>query len=389
MNRRRRLVGLPAAATVLAAFLGTASSTEAQLAFPPPVSIHVPVSPAPVRAMDHSYLLYELHVTNYAPVDLALRRVDVFLDNDTVPLVSYEGEALRAALLQPAASAGVEAGVVRVGGFEVVYLLVELEDPARPESLRHVVAVEGTGEQPMQGTIESRITVARARAVLRLGPPLRGGPWVMAHGFDNVNGHRRIVLPIEGRASIPQRYAIDYFKVDEQGKTFVGNEENWQNYHAYGEEVLAVADGVVAVAVDGIPENISHPYERAVPINLETVAGNHVLLELADGRYGFYAHLANGSVAVRPGDVVTKGQVIGRLGNTGNTPQPHLHFTIADNTGILANEGLPYEFEAFDVVGQCDAELETWGWFETCAFTEPDPRHDEIPLSWKLVRFRE
>ena len=62
---------------------------------------------------------------------------------------------------------------------------------------------------------------------------------------------------------------------------------------------------------------------------------------------------------------------------------------MADTTGILANEGLPYVFDTFDVVGECNGTLETWGWFDSCTFTDPDPRHHEIPLTWKLVRFPE
>jgi hypothetical protein len=62
---------------------------------------------------------------------------------------------------------------------------------------------------------------------------------------------------------------------------------------------------------------------------------------------------------------------------------------MADDIGILANEGLPYVFDQFDVVGECAGTQEMWGWFETCTFSEPDPRTSEIPLSWQLIRFPE
>jgi len=374
----RRLI-----ATSCLIVLGIAGTAAAQLDFPPPVAAEVRVPPAPLPAQGNTYLCYELTVSNFAPVD------EVYTDDATAPALTHQGDELKAALLQPAAMAKVEPGVVRAGGFEVVYLWLVLAGDAHPSTLRNVVNLEAAADMPVKGSVESVVDVAPADTVAKLGPPLRGGPWVMAHGFDNINGHRRIYVPLLGRANVPQRYAIDYFMVNDKSESFSGDEKDVESHFAYGHEVLAVADGVVAVARDGIPDNTPSPYERAVPINLETVAGNHVLLDIGGGRYGFYAHFKPGSLRVKQGDRVKRGDVIALLGNSGNTPAPHLHFTVADSTAILANEGLPYVFSSFEVVGECSGKRETWGWFDSCTFTEPDPRHDEIPLAWQLIRFPE
>jgi murein DD-endopeptidase MepM/ murein hydrolase activator NlpD len=114
-----------------------------------------------------------------------------------------------------------------------------------------------------------------------------------------------------------------------------------KNYSAYGSEVLAVADAVVAAIKDGIPENVPGPTSRAVPITSETVGGNFVVLDLG-GQFAFYAHLQPGSLRVKSGDRVTRGQVIGLLGNSGNSTEPHLHFHVSTGVSPLGSEGLPY-----------------------------------------------
>jgi murein DD-endopeptidase MepM/ murein hydrolase activator NlpD len=80
----------------------------------------------------------------------------------------------------------------------------------------------------------------------------------------------------------------------------------------------------------GIPENVPLSPTHAVPMTLETAAGNHVILSLRNGHYAFYAHLQPGSIRIKPGDRVRRGQVLGLLGNSGNSNAPHLHFHISN-----------------------------------------------------------
>jgi murein DD-endopeptidase MepM/ murein hydrolase activator NlpD len=93
---------------------------------------------------------------------------------------------------------------------------------------------------------------------------------------------------------------------------------------------------------DGIPENVPGLASRAVPITIDTVGGNHIILELEKGRYAFYAHLQPGSLRVKAGDRVKQGQTMALLGNTGNSTEPHLHFHVSDGNSPLGSEGVPY-----------------------------------------------
>src|SRR5262249_12837869 len=115
---------------------------------------------------------------------------------------------------------------------------------------------------------------------LVLAPPLRGSAWVVTVGFSNDSHHRRALVPLKDKVFIPQRYAIDWAKLGPNGKLFHGDPTKNVNYYSYGEEVLAVADAVVAAVKDGMPENIPTAQEKAVPLALDTAAGNFILLDL-------------------------------------------------------------------------------------------------------------
>jgi murein DD-endopeptidase MepM/ murein hydrolase activator NlpD len=196
------------------------------------------------------------------------------------------------------------------------------------------------------------------------------------------------MIPLEGRTRIPQRFAIDWLKLGEDGKPFKGEAGKNENWYGYGAELLAVADGTVVGVKDGIPENVPLAPTRVVPITLETVGGNYVILDLGNGRFAFYAHLQPQSVRVKVGDKVRKGQVLGLLGNSGNSDAPHLHFHLGDANSPLGTEGLPCVFEAYELLGQTTVdELIGKGW-KPQAPTTPSKRQQESPLEDQVIRFR-
>jgi murein DD-endopeptidase MepM/ murein hydrolase activator NlpD len=165
------------------------------------------------------------------------------------------------------------------------------------------------------------------------------------------------------------------------GKTYRGDPADNKNYRAYGAEIHAVADGVVTSMRNDIPQNIPGAKELAVPITLETIGGNHVIMEIGDGLYAFYAHMQPGSVRVKVGDHVRRGQVLGLLGNSGNSSEPHLHFHICDQNSELGCEGLPYRLDGYEVQGKGD------GWRSSESHTAPVKHAGEIPTEDEVVIF--
>ncbi len=106
-------------------------------------------------------------------------------------------------------------------------------------------------------------------------------------------------------------------------------------------------------------------------MNLDTMAGNFVELDVGSGHYCLYAHLQPGSLKVKAGDHVKRGQVLGLLGNSGNSTEPHLHFHVTDGPSPLGSEGVPYVIDAFELQnGQ-----------------NPGKRQNALPMQNMLVRF--
>jgi murein DD-endopeptidase MepM/ murein hydrolase activator NlpD len=167
----------------------------------------------------------------------------------------------------------------------------------------------------------------------------------------------------------------------EDGRTWTGDQLKNESYRAYGAEALAVANATVVAVKDGIPENVPGPTSRAVPITLETVSGNHVILDLGQGQYAFYAHLQPGSLRVKAGDKVKRGQVLGLVGNSGNSTEPHLHFHTSNKNSPLSSEGLPYVLDSFEIQGK------GWGWKPSGKDSPVERRRLEIPLQDSVVRF--
>jgi murein DD-endopeptidase MepM/ murein hydrolase activator NlpD len=251
-----------------------------------------------------------------------------------------------------------------------------------PAAFRNRVTVEtGSGDSVRTQQLESSQVIAVTSPGPDIGPPLRGGPWLAANGPSPRSGHRRALIPVGGVPTIAQRFAIDYVRVNDHDSTYSGDRLKNENYLAEGSDAIAVADGRIVVVKDGIPENVPGAMSRAVPITLETVGGNHVIIDIGGGRYAFYAHLRPGAIKVKVGDRVKRGDVLGLVGNSGNSTEPHLHFHISDGASPLGSEGLPYGYNAFEIVGHCRT-------INTACVREPSvKRSGEVPLDGALVRF--
>ena len=344
-----------------------------------PFDVAVPVAPTAFKAGGKTHLVYELHATNFSRSDCVLTRLEVIGAGEK-SLARYEGNELAAMLARPGAPPDVEKPKVGAGLRAVIYVWLTLEAGAEiPTTIQHRLSVK-VGDFPDEMTLDcARVVVGQKPLVI--GPPLRGGEWLAGNGPSNTSGHRRALIPVAGQAHIAQRFAIDWVRLRENGGTFTGDPKDNKNYRCYGVEALAVADAIVAAVKDGIPENVPGLNSRAVPITLETVGGNHVILDLGQGRYAFYAHLQPGSLRVKAGDKVRRGQVVGLVGNSGNSTEPHLHFHISDANSPLGSDGLPYLLPAFEVQGK------GWGWKASEAKTAAEKRQMEIPLENDVVRF--
>ncbi|HEY8461703.1 MAG TPA: M23 family metallopeptidase [Blastocatellia bacterium] len=358
------------------------------------VDVQVPSAPIPVSIAGKRHLAYEIHVTNFRPSEITLIRVEI---SDAVRgsrLGEFRDAELGRLLGRLGASSDTaDRRVIGPGMRAVAYMWLALDDAvATPARLRHKIEFD-----IVRASRRERVTVDAGESEVRrdqppvLSPPLRGGPWVALYDPTMDGGHRRTIYAVNGKARIPARFAIDWVRLENDGSCARGDKSQIANWHGYGAEVLAVADGVVAEANDDIAESTSLSGGSRTPIPLENVSGNFICLDLGGGRYAFYEHLKRGSVRVKAGDRVRSGQVIGLLGNSGGSSSgPHLHFHVGDAQSELAGEGVPYVFRSFEVVGA----FESIGAFASGERWKPAPsgadvlRKGELPAANTVVNFR-
>ena len=341
-----------------------AKKDEAKPAAPPqkpltiPIDVAIPWAPTAVSANGKNLLVYELHITNFSGQPVTLAHLEVLGDGKTELLRLGTNELITSvALVGNRQAAGMDKLTIGPGQRAMVYMWAAMDAAVKlPATVEHRLSVK-VGAYPEELAVEcARVSIGRDLPVI--SPPLRGDNWLAGNGPSNTSGHRRTIIPIDGKGRIAQRFAIDWVRLNPDGKaTYTGDPLDNKNYRAYGSEALAVADGTVVATKDGIPQNVPGENSRAVPITLETVGGNHVILDIGHGHYAFYAHLQPGSLKVKTGDRVKRGQVLGLVGNSGNSTEPHLHFHLGENNSPLGSEGIPYVFESFDAKAKADAPL--------------------------------
>lgn len=367
--------------TALVASTLLATVLRAQIpGFPPAIEVRVPKPPTVTHGGGAAFLPYEIHVTNLMTQGVTIQRIEVLGADDNALLATLSDSVLQGALARVGSRVPAsERAHLGAGLRAVVYMWVPVSGTT-PRAIRHrLTAMPDSGSTTPLVLETPAVRVTSNIAVIT--PPLRGGVWFAANGPSPTSGHRRAMIPIFGTYYISQRFAIDWVKVDEQGRTHAGDSLQNKSYYAYGNNALAVADGIVTEVKDSIPENVPGANSRAVPITLETVGGNHVIIDIGQQRFAFYAHLQPHSIRVHVGDHVKRGQILGLVGNSGNSTEPHLHFHISDASSPLGAEGLPYEFQTLDVLGSCR------GFGSDCDRSHPVVRHKEMPFANELVRF--
>jgi Peptidase family M23 len=318
--------------------------------------------PIPVRMNTQQVLVYELHVTNFDVVPLTLKRLEVFANHESSePVSSLADDKLSAAMIRIGAammmsgnmgSAAKDVRVIDLGTRSVIFMWIELpSNRAMPVSLRHRMVFSAAATDTAKATdatLEDFQVPVRHDAVLTLNPPFRGGTWLAGSGPANQSDHRRTITAVDGHIYSAERFAIDWVKVGPNGDSRHDGATRNENWWAWGEPVLAVADGEITDVVDGIADNTPPVLP---PVTLDNIAGNHVILKIAPNRYVTYAHLQNGSIKVRLHDRVRQGDVLALLGNSGNTTGAHLHLQVTDQNSVLQAEGVPFVFASFTYLG--------------------------------------
>jgi hypothetical protein len=275
----------------------------------------VPFAPVPFAGSDNrTHLVYELAVTNYTPARLTVDAVKV-LDPGTDRVVGDLDAAALRDRLQPAGSRE-GAAQLEAGQAATVFIHLRVDGGSVPTSLVHEVQVTSAAMPADKNRITELLAASTVdqRRLPVISAPLRGDRYIAADGCCDAVRHTRAVLPVNGQTFVAQRYAIDYEQADGANKIFTGDPRNPASYQIFGEEVHAVADGTVVGTRNDLPEQTPGTFPAGIPIT--EADGNFVVLDIGDGFYVNYAHMQPGSVRPKLGDRVTRGDVIGLVGNT-------------------------------------------------------------------------
>lgn len=337
------------------------------------IAMHVGAPIHPVKVSGGERLVYELHVDNASGVAVQIMTLDV-LGRDGESLLHLDERALRSRINLKDGST-----VIAPHAHAVLYLTVQT-DARAPASLQHRLTLKQDGVPSTVTAPEAPVSTDHNPV---LAPPVAQGTWVAVYSDVWPRGHRRVFIETRGHARLPGRFAIDWMKVDSQGRTLKDDSGLAASSWSYGAKVLAVADARVAMVRDGVTEatriadNKTHPHPDA--------AGNFISLDLGHDRFATYEHLRPGSIRVAKGDRVRVGQVIAEVGFSGDSTEPHLHFHVSDSAMPLEGEGLPYVLDRFRVTGR----VTDWNAFGLQRWNDVPPHTVEqaFPESGDVIDF--
>ena len=297
---------------------------------------------------------YELLVVNVFPEPVTLSSVTV-LDPAGKELMRIEGDALTAAT--QTLFAQTQTAVIPASAAVSVDVDLILPPDTAPERVTHRIAYTLKADSElalMVGSLEvdaPEVAINRQPAMV-IRPPLNGKGWLATSACCKPNVHRDLRVAIDGvRIETAETFAIDWAKV-KNDRIFDGDGKRVEQYYGFGEDVLAVADGTVVSIHDGMPDET--PLVLMVPKSKSDYGGNNVFLEIAPNVFAWYAHLRQGSLTVKVGDAVKAGAPIAKLGNTGPSEGPHLHFGLLDKPDSIAGRSLPFVFDSFTLDGAVD-----------------------------------
>lgn len=355
-----------------------------------PLVVEIIAPPHVVPGSDGKrHLVYELAVTNITGGALRFEQLKV-IDPASQATLEVLGPDELAKRVTPGASRGHETRDLAAYQFAVIFLHVPLAEGAKvPALITHEITAHlAVANTSMTLTVGETTVVATAPVVL--GPPLRGSGYVAADGCCDSIRHVRALLAIDGKFHLAQRFAIDWEQID-GAKTLVrGDLKVPANYHIYGKPILAVADGTVVATRNDLKDQVPGALPPNLP--LDEADGNFVILDIGSGHFVNYAHMRPGSVRVKLGDKVRRGEQIGEVGNTGNSQAPHLHLHVTDGASALAANGLPYVFDSFaitavDEAGTADFDKaeETGSALTLTPRVPPQKLQNVLPLDLSVV----
>ena len=349
----------------------------------------------PVLGGDGRYhVLYELELLNTLSTPADLQSAQVLATGGKELLTLDAGEIVKGEYLHTLDRQSAKS--VSFAPFEGRTLILNLTFDARgnvPRGVTHRFEVSGadpfTHKPALFKYDGGSVSFSRGKPPT-LRPPLEGPGWLASDGCCGPTGHINALVGLNGELQGTERFAIDWIKIDSDGRIFTGDKTKPDNWVGYGSKVLAAGSGIVTAAADDEPDQT--PGKMPSDLSFAKLPGNYVVIAMKGGASAVYGHLKPGSVRVKVGDRVRAGEVIGLLGNSGGSLAPHLHFHVVNGPSGVASDGYPYEIDSFALAAEAEPSmlakaLDGEGAFQHRDAMKPAERKRELPLNFSIVDF--
>jgi murein DD-endopeptidase MepM/ murein hydrolase activator NlpD len=163
--------------------------------------------------------------------------------------------------------------------------------------------------------------------------------WTVIWGGDT----KELNYHVESNA---QKNAFDIVITDKKGKSYKTNGKTNEDFYAFGKQLFAPCDGQVVFVQDGVKEN------KPGELNPAYVGGNMVIIKTSNNEFVVFCHFKNGSVLVKEGQQIKRGQLLGHCGNSGQSSEPHLHFHLQNGIDMNTATGIKCYFDKVIVNGK-------------------------------------
>jgi murein DD-endopeptidase MepM/ murein hydrolase activator NlpD len=373
----KALVGGAAAAVAVvsaAAAQAAPSASALEVRFCPATVAH----PYPLDSLRgvQGLLVQNVAVINHGPavkleaIEFELRRADETIDSRLISGPALEnaarqGQAVKAsgtmevAAFQFCDGALIDgAGMADDATLETGEAVLIMQQPFAWKGMRDELRVSARalrGDEPVAGHGAIRLDATTSKTQFRF--PLKSGTWLVGAGASFHTTHRW---------AVPEEFALDIFQLGPNLRSHRGQGQSNTDFFAYDAEVVAAADGKVAQVITGgreLPPLLPRPGEtleayygrvgaqQAVNMagGLPGLMGDGLIIDHGNGEFSVYAHLKPGSVTLNSGDLVRAGQTIGRLGSSGNSTEPHLHFQVCDRAAAVSCAGIVPTFTGIEI----------------------------------------
>jgi Peptidase family M23 len=350
-------------------------------------------NPMRVLASDGlEHVVYDLIITNAFSAPVTLTVIEV-LASDGTPLLRLAGDGLKS-VTQPVGGMD-PTDQVPVAGVVATSIELALPPGVVPDRLSNRIAYELPTSAP--ALIDTREVVTPGldvgpRSPLVISPPLRGDGWFNANGCCGLSFHRAARIAVDGTHYVkPETFAVDWLRIQDGG-LFTGDGSRPEQWHGFGADILAVADGTVVSVNDGMAEGTPFQLPAGLGRSVD-YAGNQIVLQIGPGVWAIYAHLQPGSITVQEGERVPAGRPIARLGNTGNSFAPHLHFQLSDGPTLLSSNSVPFVLDRYTIVGEVEPQALAAAFSDPSGFSRLPvtdvitPQAGTLPLLGTVVEF--